>query len=72
MTPNQAGFTGKVSIIGHSDVLQLKRGRAWPDIKKGDFRNELLWYEPLNSEPRLLFCNDKNQIFELSFTPVES
>lgn len=73
MNPRDAGFDGVrgIRIQHNGDTrLHLRRGHIWPDTEKLDFKNQLLWYEPLGLEPRLLYCNNENQLFELTFTPV--
>ena len=74
MTPTEAGFDGKnlttiMDLVSYR--LSLSNGKIWPDTEiRERFKNQLMWYYPEGEEPRLLFCNNENKIFELSFTEV--
>jgi hypothetical protein len=78
MTPTEAGFDGakgiRMNLPGAKDGgrFQLKRGKTSPaDYPSSDFREQLLWHYPDDAPNRLLWCNDENQWFELTFTPID-
>jgi hypothetical protein len=75
MTPTEAGFDGAKGIslnMPKGGVYKLRRGKGVPNVEKScDLRNQLLWVCPDDAEAKLLYCNEDNQLFELSFTTME-
>lgn len=77
MTPTEAGFDGakgvslNISYLPDGGYYKLRRGNFIPDPHRANLRNQLLWYAPDDGEPKLCYCNHDNQLFELSFTPME-
>jgi hypothetical protein len=75
MTPSQAGFDGARGIsLNHRSmpdggIFRLRRGETMVDPEKQNLRNQLLWFMPDGEEAKLLYCNDDNQLFELTFIP---
>ncbi len=78
LTPLQAGFNGAQGIRlnnpamgSDGGIYRLRRGAKSPSNYPGvDFTRQLIWHEPPGQQPRLLWCNDSNQWFELSFKPI--
>lgn len=76
MTPQEAKFDGakgfQISSGGTKYRIQLKRGKEtpgkYPDI---NFKEQLIWVYPDNEQPRLLWCNEDNQWFDVTFNPIE-
>lgn len=79
MKPSEAGFDGARGISLHNPhfsdggIFKLRRGKRLPNPEKSDnFRNQLLWVMPDDADARLLYCNDNNELFELTFTPLKN
>lgn len=75
MTPTEANFDGAKGIrlnnphMGEDGgIFKLRRGYCSPS---GDCKNQLLWCMSVDSEPRLLYCNEDDNWYELSFTPID-
>lgn len=73
LTPLEAGFDGAMGInLPQGLIYKLRRGRKpLSSYSKIDFRNQLLWLMPCEENPRLLWCNESNEWFEVGFTPIE-
>ena len=77
MKPTEIGFDGAKGInLNNPSMIDggffnLRRGTKKPDKIKYNYRNQLLWYMPENEEPKLLYCNENNKMFELEFKPIE-
>ena len=77
MKPTETGFDGAKGInLNNPSMIdggfhRLRRGTKRPDKTKYNYRNQLLWYMPENEEPKLLYCNENNNMFELEFKPIE-
>jgi hypothetical protein len=75
MKPSEVGFDGVkgIDVVGiyHRSIVKLKRGKTVPDPRKADLKNQLLWFYPDNQDPKLIYCNQDNQLFELNFVPTE-
>jgi|LakMenEpi03Aug12_release.lakeMendotaPanAssembly.Ray.scaffolds.fasta_scaffold586670_3 hypothetical protein len=75
MKPSEVGFDGAKGLsVGegpHRSIFKLKRGKTIPDPRREDFKNQLLWFYPDNQDPKLIYCNQDNQLFELNFVPTE-
>lgn len=76
MRPTEAEFDGEAGIgLGSSfipggGIYKLKRGKKPPWQFTSSALNQLLWWTPEDSEPRLMWCNKRGQWFELDFLPV--
>jgi hypothetical protein len=77
MKPKEAGFDGEKGVnlnIPHmkgGGVYCLRRGKKPPiENLKRPFNNQLCWYYPDGQDPKLLYCNDGGEWFDLSFEPV--
>ena len=76
MNPQEAGFDGAKGIglnhpsMSDGGVFRLRRGSTPPWETQTNCQNQLLWLE--SSPPRLLYCNQSNEWFELSFTPIQA
>ena len=76
MNPQEAGFDGAIGIslnnpnMSDGGVFRLRRGPTPPWETQTNCQNQLLWLE--SSPPRLLYCNQSNEWFELSFTPIQT
>lgn len=77
MTPTEAKFDGNGGIrMPQSDCsdfrLHLKRGKDSPSsYPDEDFKQQLIWLMPEDSLPRLCWCNENDQWFEVDFMPIE-
>jgi hypothetical protein len=77
MTPTEAGFDGcsgiRLPMGGENNTrFVFERGSKPPSmLPEQDYRERMLWHYPDNAPARLLWCNAKNQWFELSFMPIE-
>ena len=72
MEPSRAGFDGTNGIrIASGQIYKLKRGSTVPDPEVANLKNQLLWFSPEGKDPKLLYCNDENQLFELDFIFTE-
>jgi hypothetical protein len=80
LTPREAGFDGAMGInllpkspmYPQGLIYKLGRGRKpLSSYSKVDFRNQLFWLMPCEENPRLLWCNESNEWFEVGFTPIE-
>ena len=77
MKPSEAKFDGTKGIripqAEHGNFrYQLKRGKQFLDNpKNADFLEQLLWLMPDGEEPKLLWCNEDDQWFELEFNPID-
>jgi hypothetical protein len=76
MTPEEAGFDGckGIRVPGISPECRFipERGKTLPSsCAEKDFRERLLWYYPEDATPKLLWCNQNDQWFELIFVPIE-
>jgi hypothetical protein len=72
MNPKEAGFDGAKGIglnLPSGGVYRLRRGPTPPWETQTNCQNQLLWLE--STPPRLLYCNESNEWFELSFTPIQ-
>jgi hypothetical protein len=74
--PVAAGFDGAKGFrmrASHRNLqIQLKRGKTPPsDHPDSDFKEQLLWFYPDDKPARLLWCNENDQWFELSFNPIQ-
>ena len=78
MKPSEVGFDGLKGLRVSGDscpnhvLFKLKRGKTVPDVSKADLKNQLLWLYPENQDPKLIYCNQDNQLFELDFVPTET
>lgn len=76
MKPTEAGFDGAKGIslnhpsMNDGGILKLRRGKTMLNPKEHNLRNQLLWLYPDGEEAKLLYCNDDNQLFELTFIPL--
>ena len=76
MKPTEAGFDGAKGIsLNHQSmtdggIFKLRRGKTMLNPKEHNLRNQLLWLYPDGEDAKLLYCNDDNQLFELTFTPL--
>ncbi len=74
MTPTEANFDGAKGIclnnphMPDGGILKLRRGAG--RAPSGSCKNQLIWYTPKDTEPRLLYCDDYDNWYELSFTPI--
>ena len=72
MEPSRAGFDGANGItLASGRIYSLKRGSTVPDPEVANLKNQLLWFNPEGKNPKLLYCNDENQLFELDFIFTE-
>lgn len=73
MKPSEVGFDGVRGLaIPNGTLYKLTRGKNVPDVVRQDFKNQLLWFYPENQDPKLIYCNQNNQLFELDFVPTET
>lgn len=79
MKPSEAKFDGAKGVRlpqlhpGENFRYQLKRGKQFLDNSKNvDFLEQLLWLMPDGEEPKLLWCNENDQWFELEFNPIDN
>ncbi len=74
MTPIEANFDGARGVcLNHpampdGGIYKLRRGFTSPG---GDCKNQLLWHMAVGADSRLLYCDDNDNWYELSFTPIE-
>lgn len=74
--PREAGFNGahgiRIGIPGLHDggIYKLRRGSTPPWKTNSDYRNQLVWQE--TTPPRLLYCNENNEWFELLFAAIQN
>jgi hypothetical protein len=74
MKPTEANFDGAKGIclnnphMPDGGVYKLRRGFTSPS---GDCRNQLLWQMTVDADSRLLYCDNNDNWYELSFTPIE-
>lgn len=77
MTPIEAKFDGNGGIrMPQPDCsdfrLHLKRGSDSPSkYPEEDFKQQLIWLMPEDRLPRLCWCNEDDQWFEVDFVPIE-
>lgn len=80
MKPSEAKFDGAKGVRipttykGYSQDYRYrpKRGKEFPDnAKEADFSEQLIWLMPDGKEPKLLWCNEDDQWFELKFNPID-
>jgi len=77
LTAVEAKFDGakglRMLVEKHSDCrFKLLRGKQNPSsYPEKDFTEQLVWIYPDNSAPKLYWCNEDNQWFELQFQPIE-
>ena len=77
MKPLQCGFDGERGILIDAPcpefpkglILKIRRGKK-PPKDESKLRNMLVWYYPDGEEPRLLYCNEIGQWFDLNFVPT--
>ena len=76
LSPAAAGFDGakgyRIPMHGEDFRVRLTRGKT--PLNKHvdyDFKEQLLWFYPDNEPAKLLWCNENDQWFELSFNPTE-
>jgi hypothetical protein len=76
MKPKEAGFDGYKGLkLGLPDmpdggILHLRRGKTSPLKSETPMNNMLVWYYPDGQDPKLLYCNDGGEWFDLSFEPI--
>jgi hypothetical protein len=74
MKPTEANFDGAKGICLNSPhmpdgcIYKLRRGFTSPS---GDCRNQLLWQMAVDADPRLLYCDNNDNWYELDFNPIE-
>lgn len=52
--------------------IQLLRGKLRPsESPRRDFKEQLVWLYPDEQPAQLFWCNENDEWFELSFTPVQ-
>jgi len=77
MKPIEAGFDGVEGINLNNPSMvdggfyRLRRGSVKPDKSKYNYKNQLIWWMPENEKPKLLYCNQNNELFELEFKQIE-
>ena len=76
LSPVAASFDGakgfRMFLGGKSCRVLLKRGKTCPsDHPDYDFKEKLVWFYPDDKPARLLWCNENDQWFELSFNPIQ-
>jgi hypothetical protein len=76
LSPADAGFDGakgfRMRPNGENLQIRLKRGKTPPsDHPDYDFNEQLFWFYPDDKPARLLWCNENDQWFELSFNPIQ-
>lgn len=77
MKPSEVGFNGTKEIglnlkgATNGGVFQLRKGEIFPlDYYNKELENQLLWHCPIGKEPRLIYCNENNELFEVDFKPI--
>lgn len=76
MNPQEAGFDGAKGIslnnpnMTDGGVFRLRRGSTPPWETETNYRNQMFWQK--STPPRLLYCNNDGEWFELSFTPIQT
>ena len=76
MGPQEAKFNGakgvRVPLNGETFRFLLKRGKQKPsEHPETNFKEQLIWFYPDDVPPRLLWCNEDDEWFELTFNPIE-
>lgn len=56
---------------GEDFRLHLRSGKTFAYSRDCNFKEQLLWFHPDNEPAKLLWCNEDDQWFELSFNPIE-
>lgn len=77
MKPSEVGFDGakriRLSLNGvtNGNSYKLRKGEIFPlDYYNKKLENQLLWHCPIGKEPRLIYCNENNELFEVGFKPI--
>jgi hypothetical protein len=77
LDPAGAGFDGgkgvRVPALGKDFRVRLLRGSGNPSsYPERDFKEQLVWLEPVAQSPRLLWCNANNDWFDVLFVPTDN
>ena len=81
MKPKEAGFEGRdpglyitntSRVAPSKQVYKLRWSDKVPNTDKHNLKNQLIWFCPDNQDPKLIYCNNNNQLFELEFVPTET